>query len=183
MKMGLFNLVTNLLIFGAGGHGMVVKETAEALGIYREINFLDDRSDLAIGKCKDYKHFSDSYSHFFVAFGDNEQRMNWIEKLIGEGYNLPRLVHPTAFISPSANIEKGSIVCVKAVVNTNVKIKKGCIIGIGALIDHDSSVGEYSHINSGSIVKAGCKVNKLMKIDAGLVCSNELKESSLKVGV
>ncbi|MEC1747896.1 PglD-related sugar-binding protein [Schinkia azotoformans] len=163
----------NLLILGAGGHGRVVKETAEAMRCFNKIDFLDDKSEVVVGKCKDYKHFASSYTHVFVAFGDNEQRMSWMEKLICEGYRFPLLIHPTAYLSPSANIENGSIVCVNAVVNTNVKIKKGCIISIGALIDHDSSVGEYSHINSGAIVKAGCNVSKLTKVDAGLVHPNK----------
>ncbi|MDF2685933.1 MAG: PglD N-terminal domain, partial [Clostridia bacterium] len=32
----------NLLILGAVGHGMVVKETAEAMGIFNKTAFLDN---------------------------------------------------------------------------------------------------------------------------------------------
>ena len=98
--------------------------------------------------------------------------MKWVEKLIEAGFQLPVLIHPTAYVSPLAKIEIGSIVCAKAVINTNAIIKKGCIISIGALVDHDSFIGEGSHINTGAIVKAGCKVDRLKKVDAGMVYSN-----------
>ena len=42
----------NLLIIGAGGHGKVVAEVAEACG-YENIAFLDDNSPEAIGKISD----------------------------------------------------------------------------------------------------------------------------------
>ena len=47
-------LTCNLLILGAGGHGRVVKETAVAMGNFDRVDFLDDHSELAIGKCEDY---------------------------------------------------------------------------------------------------------------------------------
>lgn len=160
----------NLLIIGAGGHGRVVKETAEAMNSFEKIDFLDDNSQATIGKCKDYKFFINEYAYAFVAFGNNELRKKWVEELIETGFHLPVLIHPTAYISPSAKIGLGSIICAKAVVNTNVDIDKGCIISIGALVDHDSFINEYSHINSGAIVKAGSRVEeRFTKIDAGLI--------------
>ncbi|MCQ6274667.1 hypothetical protein JMM81_06720 [Bacillus sp. V3B] len=121
----------NLLILGGGGHGRVVKETAVAMGDFDRVDFLDDNSEIAIGKCEDFKKYSNDYSYAFVAFGNNKQRMRYIVKLIDAGFQFPVLIHPTAYISPLARIEIGSIVCAKAVVNTNAIIEKGCIISIG----------------------------------------------------
>ena len=171
---------------GAGGHGKVVKETAEAMGVFDTIDFLDDHSDSAIGKCKDYKRYRDRYSHAIVAFGDNELRMDWIKELIDAGFQIPVLIHPTASISPSAMIERGSIICAGAVVSTNAWIRKGCIVSIGALVDHDSLIREGSHLNAGAIVTAGSCVSKLTKLDAGVVFSNTnkgLSGYSFEVGV
>src|SRR4051812_20730076 len=112
--MELNNLNNNLLILGAGGHGRVVKETAEAIGIFEQIDFLDDQLDLSIGKCEDFQEYINDYSYGFVAIGNNEQRIRWIERLIEAGFNLPILVHPTAYVSPSAKLDTGCIVCSKA---------------------------------------------------------------------
>lgn len=171
----------NLLILGAGGHGRVAKETAEAMRYFNRIDFLDDESELAIGKCNDFNQYRNEYKYAFIAVGNNEQRMKFFEELSEACFILPVLVHPTAYVSPLANIESGSIICAKAVVNTHSIVKRCCIISIGALVDHDSFVGEYVHINSGAIIKAGSSVEKLKKIDAGIVYVNQ--EQRLKVGV
>jgi UDP-N-acetylbacillosamine N-acetyltransferase len=175
----------NLLVLGAGGHGRVVKETAEAMGYFNSVDFLDDNSELAIGKCKDFKHYTDEYFYAFVAIGNNEERMRWSEELYDTGFKFPILVHPAAYVSPLANIGGGSIIGENAVVNTYSIVERCCIISIGALVDHDSFVGEYVHIDAGSIVKAGSCVERLKKVDAGMVYSNLMKfeEHSFKVGV
>lgn len=161
----------DLLIIGADGHGKVVKETALAMRYFDRVDFLDDNSELAIGKCQDFKKHLNDYSYGFVAFGNNVQRMKWTLQLIEVGFQLPILIHPTAYISPLARIELGTIVCAMAVVSNNAIIKKGCIISIGALVDYDSCIGEGSHINSGAIVKAVGKVERLKKVDAGMIYS------------
>lgn len=185
--MEVNSLNKNLLILGAGGHGRVVKETAEALDYFNDIDFLDDNSELAIGKLEDYKKYTNKYSYGFVALGNNEHRMSLILKLVKAGFQVPTLLHPTAFISPSGTVEFGSIVCPNAVINSNSIISKDCIISIGALVDHDSSIGEGSHINSGAIVKASCNVDPFKKLDVGMIYSSEqvknTKQFSAEVGV
>ena len=58
----------NLLILGAGGHGRVVKETAEAMEVFEKIDFLDDNPDCeeAIGLCSDNEKFAGTYSYAFL---------------------------------------------------------------------------------------------------------------------
>lgn len=170
----------NLLILGAGGHGRVVKETAEAMNIFDKIDFLDDNSDVAIGLCSDFEKYINEYSYAFAAIGNNELRMKWINILAEAGFNIPGLIHHTAYVSPSATIREGAIVGAKAVVNTNAVIEKGCIIGVGALVDHDSCVGECCHINTGAIVKASCEVERLSKVGAGEVVVETVNKKDVK---
>ncbi|WP_226670500.1 hypothetical protein [Metabacillus litoralis] len=172
-----------LLIVGAGGHGRVVGEIATSMEFFSRINFLDDNSDIAIGECSDYKKLTADYNYAFVAFGKNELRKNWLGKLTEVGYQIPVLIDPTAYVSPSASIANGSIICAKSVINTRVRIENGCIISIGALIDHDSVVGEYSHINTGSIIRANSNVERLIKLNAGMIYGEEftIKENSYEL--
>ena len=155
----------NLLIVGAGGHGRVVKEVAEAMACFDDIKFLDDNVQSVMGKFSDYKKYVVNYSYAFVGIGNCSERSKWLEKLEGVGYNIPVLIHPSAHISPSSNIKKGTLVCPKAVINTNSVVEKGVIIGIGALIDHDCFIGQYSHVNTGAIVHAQSKVVENSRID------------------
>ena len=61
----------NLLILGAGGHGRVVREVAEATGQYENIAFFDDNTDQTdvIGKLSDYDKFTGQFDYAFVAIG------------------------------------------------------------------------------------------------------------------
>lgn len=175
----------NLLIIGAGGHGRVVKEVAEAMNRYNRIDFLDDNSELAIGKCDEYMSYRDTYTYAFVAFGSNELRSKWNEKLREAGFEIPTLIHPTAYVSPTVDIELGVVVLPKAAINSNAVIKQGSIIGMGSLIDHDVDIDEFSHINTGAIVKANSQVESYSKIEAGVVYSGKQfnQEYSFEVGV
>ena len=158
-----------LLILGAGGHGQVVKEIAIACGYEPQaIAFLDDNAPNVAGKINDAPYLAPNYDGVIIAIGDNGLRQDITEKLKHfEGINIITLIHPTAYVSPSAVIGKGTVVEPKAVINANSKIGEGCIISVGTIVDHDSSVGYFSHINAGAICMAGSKVEALTKINAG----------------
>ena len=156
-----------LLIIGAGGHGQVVKEIAEACG-YEAIDFLDDKSPNAVGKINEMSYLAPNYDGVIVGIGNNTIRRDLTEKLEKvEGVNIATLIHPTAFVSNSTNIGKGTVVEPHAIINANSKIREGCIISVGAIVDHDSSIGYFSHINAGAICMAGSNVKALTKVNAG----------------
>lgn len=158
-----------LLIIGAGGHGKVVKEVAEALNIYEKIDFLDDNSPEAVGKISDMQKLKKSYQAAFVGIGNNTFRLELLTKLDAIGYDIPVLIHPTAYISKSAKIGKGTVVEPKAIVNANTVVKEGCIISVGAIVDHDVVVNDGAHCNAGSICKAGSEIETCRKLQAGEV--------------
>lgn len=156
----------NLLILGAGGHGRVVRETAEAMRMYDDIAFLDDHNPDAVGKLDDYKAFRDRFDAAFVAIGDNELRSQWLEKLKLAGYQIPTLIHPRAYVSPLSTIGSGSIVEPLACINTGVVVDEGCIISISAVIDHDSRIGSFSHIDCGVIIASRTRVDSYRKLES-----------------
>lgn len=160
-----------LLIVGAGGHGAVVKEIAEATGKYEKIDFVDDNSDIAIGKSYDLGDLSSDYDCAVVSIGNNLLREEFVNMLKECGYIVPVLIHPTAYVSDSAEIGEGTIVEPKAIINANASIGSGCIISVGTIIDHNVVIEDYCHINSGSIVCNASKVLKGTKVNAGSIIS------------
>lgn len=162
-----------LLIIGAGGHGHVVKEVAEATQRYELIDFIDDNSKQAVGNVSDAEELHSEYDSAFVGIGNNSLREKMIAKLERIGYIIPVLIHPSAYVSESAEIGEGSVIEPRAIVNANVKIGRGCIISVGAIIDHDVVIGDYVHANSGSIVCDSKRVDKGIKISAGEIISNK----------
>ena len=158
-----------LLIIGAGGHGKVVKEIAESLGIYEEIEFVDDNDEVAIAQIAELGSLREAYADAIVAIGDNDIRKRVQEELVRLDFNIPVLIHGTAYVSPSATLGRGTVVEPKAVVNTGVVIGEGTIVTMGALVDHDASVGDFCHLNTGAIVKSCACVDSLTKVDSGEV--------------
>ena len=164
-----------LLILGAGGYGKTIADVAHQLGCYDKIAFLDDgkaNTPGVLGTCGEFLSFDDEATEMYPAFGNNETRMAWIERLMEHGIRVPVLVHPSAYVSPAATLFSGVAVLPKAVVNTGVMVKLGCIINIGALIDHDSVIEEGCHLAPGAIVKAENRIPVGSKIDSGTVIEN-----------
>ncbi|MDM0800777.1 hypothetical protein QTI34_09800 [Clostridium perfringens] len=163
-----------LIILGSGGYGRVVADIARQLDSYDRILFLDDkdiRNDV-IGKCSDYRDFIDEYTEFYPAFGDNELRINWINTLVSEGAKVPKIIHPSAYISSLTTIGLGTVILPKAIINSYADIGIGCIINLGAIVDHNCSIGDGSHICPGTIIKADNNVTPCTKIEAGVVIQN-----------
>ena len=163
-----------LLLLGAGGYGMTVADLAAQLGRYESIAFLDDGTDRpdVLGKCADYRRFVDGDTDVYPAFGNNEIRMKWLDMLLQADISVPALVHPRAYVSPTAKIGVGTVVLPMAVVNTGVTVKRGCIVNIGALIDHDSVIEDGVHLAPGAIIKAENRIHSGWKIEAGQVVEN-----------
>ena len=163
-----------LLILGAGGYGQTILDLAQQLGCYDKIAFLDDgRSGPNIlGSCQEYSAFADEKTEIYPAFGNNELRMEWLNQLKEEEIQVPTLVHPRAYVSPSAKLGAGTVVLPMAVINTSVMVGAGSIINIGALIDHDCVIEAGCHLAPGAIVKAENRIPALSKIESGTVIEN-----------
>ena len=148
---------------------MVAKEIAEATGLYDRIVFLDDNSSAAIGRLSDFDKCSDVFDSAVVAIGDAEKRLKLIERLIDAGYDVPVLIHPRAYVAPSATISMGCFIEPMAVVHTDVVIGAGCIISAGTIVNHNAVIGDGCHIDCGSIIGARAIIADYTKTEYGSV--------------
>ncbi len=158
-----------LLIIGAGGHGQVVADLAAQSGKYEAIAFLDDNAtgENIVGKCGDYLQFKAENTEMYPAFGNNEARLQWENRLEQEGIALATIISDRAYVSPKAKIANGSVVMPMAIINTNTVLEKACIINIGAVVDHGCYVEAGCHIAPGAIVKAENRLPRYTKVDSG----------------
>ena len=156
-----------LLILGAGQYGMVAKEIAEATGDYAVIAYLDDKHAAAVGNLQDFEKFRDVYTHAVVAIGNAILRLELLDKLEKTGYKIATLIHPAAYVSPSAVIECGSFIEPMAIIHTDAVIGRGCIISAGTIVNHNSEIGSGCHLNCGTIVASNCVVQSQTKTQYG----------------
>ena len=159
----------NLLIMGAGQYGQVVRETAEASGQFCRIAFLDDNNENALGKINDYEQYRSEFQYAFVAMGNPELRMRWMDKLKAAGFDLPVLIHPKAYVSPSALLGEGTIVEPMAVVNTEAVVEKGGLLCAGCVVNHNAHVMSCCQIDCGAVVASNAVVPEGTKVHSGTV--------------
>ena len=108
-------MLKEVYIIGAGTYGEAMYELAEILG-YRVKGFYDEddkKIDTMVMGVRVLDKFSNlkkdeiSQKNFIVAIGNNKIRQNIMERINECGGKTPTLIHPTAIISPSAEIGKG----------------------------------------------------------------------------
>jgi len=161
--------MNRLLILGAGQYGKVAKEIAEAMGMFDRIAFLDDNSSAAIGRLSDFDRYTIDFDSAVVAIGSAETRLKLIEQFVAAGYDVPALIHPRAYVAPSAEIGRGSFIEPMVVIHTDVMVGMGCIISAGTIINHNAVVGEGCHLNCGTIIGARANVPSCTKTDYGQI--------------
>ncbi len=162
-----------LLIMGAGGHGHVVAETAEMLGY--SVSFLDDNSPEAVGRIDELEKYIDRTDYVFVAIGSNDLRKQLIERSIELGCSIAAIIHPTAYVSPSACVDEGTFIGPLAAVNCRSRIGKGCIVSAGGILDHDAVLEPYVHIDAGVSVKVAAE------LDSALNRSRRCRQKLLRI--
>lgn len=155
--------MASLLLLGAGGHARVVAETALSTGRFSRIAFLDDRCS-GPGQLPDQLGwpvigpFSAAYDRqtcqqfqaALVAIGNAAVRLQWLSRLAAAGYELPIVIHPTAGVSPSAQLAAGSVVLAQAAIQAQAVIGSGVILNTGCSVDHDAQLGNGVHICPGA---------------------------------
>ncbi len=142
-------------------------EIAEALGY--SVSFLDDKFPEAVGTIAEMQEYAGRYDALVIAVGNNALRKQLTEKAKALGICPVTLIHPSAYISMSAEIGKGTVIAPHAVVHTNSRIGEGCILSVGAIVDHDAVVEPYVHMDAGSVCKSGGRIETGRKLGAGEV--------------
>ena len=158
-----------LLVLGAGQYGHVVRETAEAMGCFANVDFLDDNNPIAVGKLADYNRLKASYDCMFVAIGNPAVRMQWLNTLEHDQVELAVLIHPKAYVSPTAVLGGGTIVEAMSVVNTEAVIGKGGLLCAGCVVNHNAVVQACCQVDCNAVIAAGAVVPEGAKVFAGTV--------------
>ena len=195
-------------ILGFSGHGKVVAEAALLSG-WSQVIFYDDAWQRKLVdvrwpiKGDTFQLIADkaSLDAFFVAIGDNAVRHSKLKQLSGEGLRITSVIHPSAIISTSAVVGKGSFVAALGCVQIDTQLGDGCIVNTGATVDHDCILGHCVHVSPGANLAGGVQVGaeswigigasviqqirlgQGVVVGAGSVVINDIPEKSTVVGV
>ncbi len=83
------------------------------------------------------------------------------------GVQWATIVHATAWVSPNARLESGTVVLAGAVVNTGAHVLSHAIVNSAAVVEHDVVIGAGSHVAPGAVIGGGTNVHEHAFIGLG----------------
>lgn len=165
----------SVAIIGYSGHAYVVIETAKKGGITisgycevseREINpynlhYLGNETSETFNWSSDLK--------YFIGIGDNVVRNRIAEHVQNRGGEFVKIIHPSAWISPTAKISNGTFVSASVSVNAMTHIGDQCILNTGCIIEHEGIIGHTVHIGPGAVLAGNVRVGNNTFVGANAV--------------
>lgn len=121
-------------------------------------------------------------------------RQKVAERLAGIGLQWATIVHPSAWVSPSAHLGVGVFVGPRAVIHAHARLGDHVIVNSGAIVEHGSVlgygvnfspgaicgggtvVGEWAFCGIGSIIRDHCTIGAGAVIAMGAVVVGNVRE-------
>lgn len=160
-----------MYLYGASGHGKVIAEILEEIGI--EVSaFIDDDDSITSILGKKVIRFDNTLienSQTIISIGSNRLRKQIADKLRTVFITA---IHPKAVVSKTCSIDAGTVVMANATINSSVNIGKHCIINTSASVDHDCQIGDFVHISPNATLSGNVSVGEGTWIGAGATIIN-----------
>jgi sugar O-acyltransferase (sialic acid O-acetyltransferase NeuD family) len=175
-----------LLVIGSSGHASVLVDAIEVAGQYEVIGYLDDteargttrRGRPILGAFADVASIcaQQLIEHVVIAVGDNWWRRKVYCDLIKNCPNLkfPAIKHPSAVVSPSAQIGKGSAVLAGAHVGPGSRVGEFCILNTGSSMDHDCALHNFASVAPGAFMGGLVEIGECSAIGVGASISDRI---------
>jgi UDP-perosamine 4-acetyltransferase len=168
------------VVLGGGGHAAVLIETLRVAGqdIAKAVLDLDPdlwgTDILGVPILGDERQFprlilegADCFVTGVGSTGNNEPRRRVFASGIEHGLPPLTILHPTAYIAPSAQLGAGCQILPRAIVHTRARLGVNVLVNTGAIVEHDCVVGDHTHIATGAQLAGGVIVGEAAHIGAG----------------
>ena len=173
-----------LVVLGDGGHARAVVDAAlstgefeieAVVGINESNEALWEKMGITWVSEEGLEGLANPEAFAIVGLGqikDPEPRAEAFLRLTSLGFELATVVAPSAYVSKSAAIGKGSVVMHGAVVNAHARIGENTIINSLALVEHDAVVGSHSHVSTRAVINGECRIGDNTFVGSGAIVKN-----------
>ncbi len=170
----------DILIYGGGGHGKSLIDMIRTMGSYSIAGIVDDSLPagsnimevpvLGGAAVLDQLHSQGLRlaANAVGGIGNINNRITVFGRLADAGFSCPTLIHPTAFVEPSAHLAEGVQLFPHAYVGSEAKIGFGVIVNTGAIVSHDCVIGEYTNLSPGSILAGEVNIGRSTLVGMGV---------------
>jgi len=191
---------TNLILYGASGHGKVVADIATSQG-EKVAFFLDDNPKgeyLGVHKVVSTSTYPIlENDQVVLSIGNNTIRKKLAQKIKAI---FKTLIHPKAHLANTVKVGEGTVIMAGVMVNPDAQIGNHVILNTGSIIEHDNTIEDFTHISPGAhlagnvTVKEGAHVGigasiiqgitigKWATIGAGTVIIQDVPDYAVVVG-
>ena len=174
------NTMPRVVVLGSGGHARVLLDCLLLCADSEIIGLLD--ADLSLVGSFVYKVpvlGSDELlgelvrrgaTHFVVGLGgagDNEPRRRLFDAGIAVGLRPHAVRHPSAVISPRAQVGEGSQLLPGCIVNAGAVLGRNVLVNSAAVVEHDCFIGDHVHLATGSRLASTVRVGEGAHVGAG----------------
>ena len=176
-------MAERIVFWGAGGHARVIADLVQAAGEFELAGVLDNTTSPPAAFCAipvstsldDLDRWREAGVRFAVAaVGDNSARVQMGQELISRGFELPRLVHPSAIVSDSACVGSGAVIGARAVVGPGCQLADHVLINSGAIVEHDCRLSTGAAIGPGATLGGGCSIGAAAWVGIGATLSHDI---------
>lgn len=171
---------TAIIIYGGGGHGKALIDLLRIIATYSIAGIVDDGIPTGssimgvpvLGGSRILEKLIEQGVHLAAnavgGIGNIKSRIKVFERLSQAGFICPTLVHPTAFVEPSAILSEGVQVMPHAYVGSEAHVGFGTIINTGAIVSHDCKLGDYANLSPGAILAGEVTVGTATLVGMGV---------------
>ena len=166
-----------LVIIGAGSQTKAIISAARLAGMTVRAIYDDDsarwgESLLGVPIVGPLAQAATAQVPAVLCLDDGRQR-----KAVAEQLDIPwgSVIHPHAFLYPSATIGPGTIVLEGAVIQPSVTIGRHVMISANATIAHDCVVEDYAHLWPGVDLAGSVRIGEGASIEVGAVVIPNLR--------
>lgn len=169
----------SLVIYGGGGHAKSLIDLIRAAGKYTIAGILDDGipagtrilgvNVLGGGELLPVLRHRGIFQavNAVGGIGSITPRLAVYSRLADAGFTCVSVIHPRAFIEPTAVVADGCQVFFNAYIGSDVSVGFGVIVNTGAIVSHDCALGEYANVSPGAILAGAVQVGRTALIGMG----------------
>jgi UDP-N-acetylbacillosamine N-acetyltransferase len=177
-------MTSSIVIWGAGGHALVVADVARQAG-FQVHGFLDDthaRPDgtplggaQILGGREQLPSLRNQIKACVIAIGHCQARLELAGVAAAAGFQLATLVHPRAVVASDVRVGAGTVVCAGAVINPAAVIGENVIVNTSASVDHECVLEDGVHVSPGARLAGNVRVGRGAWIGLGAVVKEKVR--------
>jgi acetyltransferase EpsM len=175
-----------LVIWGAGGHALVVADIVRREQRFQIIGFLDSvnlqRRGEAFGGATVLGGEeqlaalqAQGVRHALIAVGYCGPRMKLAAQARAQGLELATAIHPSSVIAGEVTIGDGSVVMAGAVINPAARVGENVVVNTGALVDHGCLIADGVSISPGAVLGGDVRIGIGTFVGIGAVIREKIR--------